>query len=64
MAAWRCFGVIDGYMEIPCQTDTILCQHVHKKVESQNTVQEAPTDGTWIQDIRGGLAMQILLEYL
>lgn len=62
MAAWRCFGVIDGYMEIPCQTGTILCQHMQRKVQSKKKVQEAPADGIWIQDIRGGLSTQILLE--
>lgn len=41
-----------------------LCKHVQKRALKQRTVQEALTDGTWIQDIRGDLSIETLLEYL
>ena len=37
---------------------------MQKRALKQRTVQEALTDGTWIQDIRGDLSVEALLEYV
>lgn len=39
----------------------ILCTFVHK---FQNTVAEAICNHTWVRDIRGGLSVQAIREYL
>ena len=65
MAAGHSFGLTNGCMGLSLSVlAPALWKHVQKRALKQRTVQEALTDGTWIQDIRGDLSGEALLEYV